>query len=339
MIRRATLMRASQFAVTTALIALLLWQLDMEDALARLSTAAPGWLLAAVAMLIVHTWLAAFRWQVTARLFGIAIGTQMAIREYFLTQIVNQCLPGGMMGDVGRAVRTRDEAGLMRAGQSVFIERLWGQIASFVLMLVAVGLVWAVPDGLELPLFLVAPIGFAALGAGVAALVVITAPALPGLAGRTAERMSGVLRQGLMSPGTWPSQAMLSLAAVSANLLAFAFCARATGTQLSASATLTIVPLILFTMVVPLSVSGWGLREGAAAALFPLLGASPEAGLTASVTFGLAFLVSSLPGLPVLLLERAAGDDAPPETDPPASFDTPAVAPAQRPPRIRSTRR
>jgi hypothetical protein len=67
---------------------------------------------------------------------------------------VNQLLPGGVLGDVGRAVRARGQAGFARAGNSVLMERLWGQIA---LLLVTAGAVLAValaPGGLEPPLAL-----------------------------------------------------------------------------------------------------------------------------------------------------------------------------------------
>jgi hypothetical protein len=56
------------------------------------------------------------------------------------------------------------------------------------------------------------------------------------------------------------------------------------------------VPLILFTMLIPISISGWGLREGAAAALLPLAGRDGQRRLAASIAFGLTFVASVLPG-------------------------------------------
>jgi uncharacterized membrane protein len=57
-------------------------------------------------------------------------------------------------------------------------------------------------------------------------------------------------------------------------------------------------------MLVPLSVAGWGYREGAAAAVFPLIGASAAAGVSASVVFGAVMLGASLPGLAGLLVRK-----------------------------------
>ena len=58
-----------------------------------------------------------------------------------------------------------------------------------------------------------------------------------------------------------------------------------------------------------------GLRivhEGAAAAFFPLAGASATAGLAASIAFGLVFLISTLPGLALLLAAGRPNADAGP---------------------------
>ena len=101
-------------------------------------------------------------------------------------------------------------------------------------------------------------------------------------------------------------QVALSLLVVALNVAAFVLAARATGAALDPADALLAVPLVLAAMLVPLSVAGWGYREGAAAAVFPLIGASAAAGVSASVMFGAVVLVASLPGLAVLLLRKGA---------------------------------
>jgi uncharacterized membrane protein YbhN (UPF0104 family) len=106
--------------------------------------------------LSVQTVLSALRWQLTARQLGIALGTVQAIREYYLSQVVNQSLPGGMIGDAGRAVRSRGQAGLVAAGRPWCSNGLAGQIAMFVLA-VAFLATLAVPGGLDWPRWLARP--------------------------------------------------------------------------------------------------------------------------------------------------------------------------------------
>jgi hypothetical protein len=58
---------------------------------------------------------------------------------------------------------------------------------------------------------------------------------------------------------------------------------------------------VLFTMVIPLSIAGWGLRESAAALLWPLAGLPAAEGVTAAILYGGLSLVASLPGVIALL--------------------------------------
>jgi hypothetical protein len=98
----------------------------------------------------------------------------------------------------------------------------------------------------------------------------------------------------------------LSLGTVGANLLAFAACAAAVGVWLSPAEIMVILPLVLFAMLLPVSIGGWGLREGAAVALFPLAGATGAEGFAASACFGVVFLISALGGLVLFVIPRRA---------------------------------
>ena len=162
------------------------------------------------------------------------------------------------------------------------------------MMLTAVLAVTLVPGGLGLP---TAVLG---LVSAIAAAILILTLALLYLPGERMRHLRIAVGRS-MGREVLPLQIALSLGTATANLLAFDACARATGTALPLSALMVLVPLIITTMLLPISISGWGLREGAAAALFPLAGASSEAGLAASIAFGLVFLVSTLPGIAILL--------------------------------------
>jgi uncharacterized membrane protein YbhN (UPF0104 family) len=292
--------RAAQLAVCVALLALLWRTADGPDALGRLAGAHPGWLAAAFAALTLQTVLSALRWRLTARPLGIVLGPAHAVREYYLAQIVNQSLPGGMIGDAGRAVRARRQAGLMAAGQAVIFERLAGQIAMFLALAVGFLGTSMVPGGLDWPSWLALPVGLFLLAGLVLPLAFAAACRLPGVVGRSAARVARLLGVALAGRGVLTGQILLSLGTTACILAAFAFCARAVGSELALAEVFGLVPLILFTMLIPLSISGWGLREGAAAALFPLAGEAASAGLATSIAFGLVFIAASLPGLMVL---------------------------------------
>lgn len=280
----------------------LLWNLaDGPAALALLADA--DWLYLALAFVAVNlqTVASAWRWHRVAARLGQDIPPGHAVAEYYLSQLVNQSLPGGVLGDAARAVRARHQAGLGIAAKAVVIERLAGQIAMFGVL--ALALAWALltPGGLALS------IGINQLLAGGLVLLVIAALGL--LASQLARRywrhdLGNSIVKALIAKGAWIEQLPLAGVIVTLNLASFTLCALATGTTLSPEGIVVLVPLILCAMLVPTTVAGWGFREGAAAALFPLAGATAAAGFAASLAFGLVILAASLPGLIFLLRHR-----------------------------------
>ena len=299
--------RAGQITLALALLALLWRVAGNKDVLRSLISASPGWLAAAVALLTLQTVLSAIRWKITAARLGIHLGTGEALREYYLAQAVNVSVPGGVVGDVARAVRSCGAAGMLAASQAVLLERLAGQAGLFVVTAATFALTLAWPGGVDWPAWLIAPVGiFVASGL---CLPVIACAALR-IRGRMGQALSGFWRaimQSLLARSVIVPQIAISLATTLCNLAAFAFCAIAVGHGLSPVAIAAFGPLILLMMLVPVTISGWGLREGAAVVLFPLAGSTASGGLAASVAFGLMLIAASLPGSLALLAAPRRG--------------------------------
>lgn len=284
-----------RLAVPALLLGLLWHVADGPAALRLLASLDPGWMAVAVALVLAQTVLSALRWRLVARGYGIDLTPRRAVREYLLSQVLNQTLPGGIPGDAARAVRSRRDAGLSAAAQAVVAERALGQFALFALMLPALALSMAAGS-----------IAWPAAAPTVLALACVAALLALPLARTTPVRRAWQA----MAPET-TRLAALSAAIVALNLLSFAAATRATGTTLSTEAIVTLIPLILTAMLVPLSIGGWGWREGAAAALIPLSGLEPAQGLAAGAAFGLAILAAALPGAVFALPRRAEGPQYP----------------------------
>lgn len=275
----------AKLAGSALLLGALIWWVDLEAVLNRLKAADAGWLILSLSALLLTTASMARRWQMTARICGIELSYGTALREYYVAQFLNSVLPGGVIGDVGRAVRLRDRAGLARAGQSVLAERLTGQFAMFGIL--AIGLLIA---GRDLELTVRPGWGMLFLIGGGCAAALMAWIAMRAHASREFLRVQAkVIR----------NPAIVAHAVVGAGLLIVSLYAatRATGSILPPEAWLTVLPLIFCAMLVPLSVAGWGWREGAAAALFPLVGLSSNAGVAAGICYGAVMLISTLPAL------------------------------------------
>jgi hypothetical protein len=98
---------------------------------------------------------------------------------------------------------------------------------------------------------------------------------------------------------------LLSAAAVAGHLLVFLVAAQAAGATLPPLVLLPVGALVLLGSSVPLSVAGWGPREGVAAWAFTAAGSTAAVGLTVAVTFGVLATVATLPGL--FALRRSHG--------------------------------
>ena len=274
---------ALRLAVSVALLGTLWVWLDGAAIAGRLASADPRWIVPALLLTQAQTVASAWRWRLVARALGRPLPLRRAVREYYVATLLNLTLPGGVAGEAARVARARDGAGWTAAAAPVAIERMAGQGA--MLILAAAGLVAA-------PLTVSAP-GWVAAG-GAAALVAGGLAARAGVAGGS--RVAGALRRALVAEGAWRVQAALSLGIAASYVAVFASCAAAVGGALTPGAALTLGPPVLLAMVVPLSVGGWGLREGAAAALWPLVGFGAGEGVAAAALYGLVCLAGALPG-------------------------------------------
>lgn len=273
-------MRAGlRLAVTLAALGLLAWWLDPRAIAARLAGADPLWLALAVALLAGQIVASALRWRLTAARLGLALGRAEAVGEYFLAVLANSLLPGGVLGDVARAARARHRAGTGPAALSVVMERALGQVA--LALAAGAGLAaWLWP----------APGGWIALGTGAAL-------AAAALWLRGPSRVAGLVRRVWIAGGAWRAQAALSALVLACNIGGFWAAAQAVGVALPWPAALPLIAAALAAMILPVSIAGWGLREGVAAALWPLAGVAPQAAVAAGIAFGLASLAAALPGL------------------------------------------
>ncbi|MFH1813174.1 MAG: lysylphosphatidylglycerol synthase transmembrane domain-containing protein [Pseudomonadota bacterium] len=287
-------------AIGAALLIGLAVTLDSAAIGAAISGASPGWLIAALLLSVPQVALSAWRWRYTAARLGAPLGRRQAYAEYYLAIFLNQVLPGGVAGDAARAWRhARNLDAGHAAWQAVVIERASGQ---FVLLLCALA---ALAASLPLQSALARAIDgrpgwiiAVTLAGAVAVVLLLRRVSLSG-------RIGAVLRRSLLARQVWPVQLLASAGVVLSYITVYICCARMIGVTLPTAELWPLVPWVLFAMAIPLSVAGWGVREGAAAVIWAAAGLDPAQGVAISVTYGLVVLLSSLPGALVLLRQRA----------------------------------
>ncbi|MEV0374500.1 lysylphosphatidylglycerol synthase transmembrane domain-containing protein [Streptomyces sp. NPDC050636] len=293
------------------ILVMLLWHLGTGAFLDGLRRIDAGTLLAALAIGLLTTVCSAWRWCLVARGLGLRLPLGRAVADYYRALFLNAALPGGVLGDVHRAVRHGRNAGdLGRGVSAVVLERAAGQI---VLLVAGAAVLLARPSPAlaRIGRLITAP-GVTVLAAVGCALVLAAAGWLYWSRGasRTGRAVRAALtgaRRGLLARGVWPGVALSSAVVLAGYLGMFLLAARVAGSTAPAAELVPLMVLALLAMALPLNIGGWGPREGVAAWSFGAAGLGAAQGLTTAVVYGVLALAASVPGAGVLVARWIAG--------------------------------
>ncbi|MFF3062553.1 YbhN family protein [Streptomyces sp. NPDC057909] len=313
--------------VAAAILAAMLWWQGTGAFLDGLHGIDGPALLAALGLGLLTTVFSAWRWCVVARGLSIRLPLGRAVSDYYRALFLNAALPGGVLGDVHRAVRHGQSAGDVGRGvRAVVLERVAGQgvlIAVGVALLFTQSLPAVAGAGHFVGQLAGTPVALPVL-AVVCALVTLGAVRLRGK--RDTDRWRRALRAtlsevrlGLLARRSWPGVLVSSVAVLAGHLGMFLLAARVAGSTAPAAELLPLMVLALLAMALPLNVGGWGPREGVTAWAFGAAGLGSSQGLTVAVVYGLLTFAASLPGIGVLVWAAAQH----PRSAAPAPLDVP----------------
>ena len=278
---------------------------------------------AAVTLTVLTTVCSAWRWRVVARALGADIDLPSATGAYYRSLFLNSVLPGGILGDVHRAVTNGRRAGDVAQGvRAVAWERLCGQVIQAVVTAVVL-LTLPSPVRPALPYVLAGIAGVA----GCAALVVgIAARRGRSRLTRAARTIAADLRRGLLVAGVWPQLTLASLLVVAGHTATFVVAARVAGCTAPLGELIALLMVVQIAAGIPLSVGGWGPREGAAAWAFAAAGLGAANGVTVATLYAVLMLVAVSPGASLLLRDavrrrRGRGQPDEPRGPDPAAAD------------------
>lgn len=288
----------AKLVVATLLMWLVLERVDPGQMIADVSSARVPALAGAVLLLAFQPMLGAVRWHLIMRRFGAPITSRQSVRLTYISTFLNQLVPGGFGGDAMRMwLSVRAGHQMSHALNGVTFDRLTFFLGLLLTTAVCISALDAYPriTALKLPLITVAVIAFVA----VAALIMLDR--LPGALSRfrlirELGHLAGDARMLVLSRRTAAVVLLLSLVSI-ANLCGSLFLFMvAFNVPLLPSLLAASVPPIVLASSLPITVGGWGTREAAVVAMLTTMGTQPEPGVIASIAFGLAGLLISVPG-------------------------------------------
>ncbi len=293
---------AVKILITGLLLAVLFFQMNWAEVAHLLTRLNPFLLSIAFGTVLAAVVLSAYKWQLLLVARGWNLPVTTLTRVYFIGLFFNNFLPSSIGGDllriyrVGKAINNNSEA-----AASVVLERLLATVGLLLLALLALLPNYRIMGSLTKPVFLV--LGGLVLGFMVLAKPELLKP-LAGLPWRWWQIVIGKLR-GIYDiiktyrakPGTLMVVIFYSVL-FQLTIVIINYCLlRAMGIgQVSLWQCALMVPVISAVSMLPLSINGLGIREGAYVLLFNPLGLTASQAVTLSMLFFMLVLIASLLG-------------------------------------------
>lgn len=312
---------AIQVLVSGAVIAYLVWRIDLGQTADLLADSKPGYVLGAFSIFLATTWVMAWRWQLLLAAKGMHEPLGWLTRVYFVGYAAGQILPTAIGGDAVRIIehaRRRPEA-KANAAAAVLMERVIG--AAGVLLVVAVGIAIAAGRYENVRALVFLEIVFVAITALILAALFSRRLSRP-----LEERVFPLGRRlRLEGPVTSLYRAMheyrevpgplfvvlaVTMAVQFVRIVAIWLCGEAVGVDVSPLVYFILGPLLFLIQMVPVTLNGLGVREVFFVEFLTRFDVSEPAALATGLLFYAVTIAVALPGV-FIFLWRSVGPAAP----------------------------
>ncbi|MBT3556976.1 MAG: flippase-like domain-containing protein [Rhodospirillales bacterium] len=295
---RNTLMFALKLVVSISIFAALFVMFDLAEVWSRLKIHSFSYLGLALCGFLALLVSNAFRWWVILCAIRIDLPFAFTLKLQYIAAFFNQALPSVIGGDAIRMYLLQATGTpLQKSVNSVVIERM---VALAGLIFLVTGLQPFVLAHVDLgPAQYVFPALSAIAISGIVTVMLLDklpvrirhwrAVTFFSVMATDAKSVFLSLKYGVFT---------MALSLFSSTLMAVIalFGARALGIELATMDALVLIPPAILASTLPISIAGWGVREGAMVATLTYAGVSEVDALVVSIMFGFTMVVSSMPG-------------------------------------------
>lgn len=291
-----------RIVVTSSIFVLILRSIDVQQVWATLKQVKLDMLAIAILVQFISTTMSAYRWQLIMHNLRFGQSFLFYWRSYFKAMFFNQGLPTSIGGDALRVLDVANRGFRKRdVLYGVILDRVSGLAALMLLNLLAYIFN---PELLPLQVYHVTLI-LVIIGT-VAVIFIASLKYLhwldnyPQLA--IVKAISARLHQAFLYNRMLllASSLLIPLLAI----LVFFIIGWALDLRYDPMTYFIIVPPAIYLTIIPISMAGWGVREGVLVGLFSLIGADKPTVLAMSIIYGFTLIIISLPGLIIYLKGR-----------------------------------
>lgn len=283
-----------KIAISTGLLCYLFFSIDPSAILTHLKTFNPFYLLLVFSLSILGIFISTEKWRLLLKATHQSHPFFALLRLFWIGAFFNNFLPGRTGGDIVRAYGvTRNAQNKTTATLTVIIDRVFNLIALVGIALLA--LVWAphlLPEAIQnnvlFSSFILASLMVLALGLGY--FLALKIQIFRGFITFAKQLIQNPVQIAMAIGWAYVYQTTM--------ILSNYVIALGLGFQLSPLTFFVVIPITALATMVPISLNGWGLREGAYALSFHAFGVPPELAITLSVVAALCMIaISSIGGI------------------------------------------
>lgn len=245
-----------------------------------------------------------YRWNIILSFMNAKLPWLVASKNVVIGIFFGQFLPSTVGGDVVRIwLANRHGLPMSLAANSIVADRIFGFIG--LVTLCAIGLPFLIFSGTDLMMVVGESILIAMAIASVAVLVGLQYIPAHWKKWRIIRWSAGISDASagvILQSGKGAGALTISLVLHVLEVVMIYFMAVACGIEISLAACLMLIPPALLVSAIPVSIAGWGLREGAIAFALNTVGVPTNDAITLSLFVGVSLMLTGLVGGLVWLL-------------------------------------
>lgn len=286
-----------KIAISVLILGVLFHQIHFDELLPYFEKISVTGFVLAIAVQFSASLLVAWRWYLIMCTLEFRVPLSFYVKSYLKGLVFNQVLPTTIGGDAYRMIETAQLGyGKKDAVLGILVDRVYGFAGLVILSLISLPFAYSLlPTNVFYIIFTINIIFIV----GLIVLLWLQRISIPFL--RTVfDVVRDLSLRVVQSVGSKNSFLIKTILMITPNFLTicvFFILARTLGVNGNLSDFLVIVPSILVLTIIPISLAGWGVREGAMVFLGGLIGiARPEA-FAISLLYGFILILNSMPGL------------------------------------------
>ena len=242
------------------------------------------------------TVLAAFRWRLMMRALHYEQGSSFFLKSYLKASFFNQALPTSIGGDAVRAIDL-SQTGYSKKESvySVLVDRLIGVFGLLLLNLLAIA---TGSERFPVQIITVITVTVVFLMSGAAVLFYVGELSFLSHISilKYLHEISLRIRAVFSTGARASQQVILCLFVHLLSVGAIYFLGKGVGLPYDFIIYLVLIPPVFLLTLIPISLAGWGVREGGMIGLFLFINADKTMVLAVSLLYGMSLIVTSLPG-------------------------------------------